>query len=69
MGAKAYLSGDFKQAKAHLIAGGNPYELMKIIVDGKAQGETISFREAATMELGKVDLAAARKLYADNEGK
>lgn len=55
--------------EAHMIAGGNPYELMKIIIDGKSQGEIITFREAATMELGKVSLEAARKLYADNEKK
>lgn len=55
--------------EAHLIAGGDPYQLMKIIIEGKAQGEVITFREAATMELGKVTLEAARKLYADNEAK
>lgn len=55
--------------EAHMIAGGNPYALMKIIIEGKAQGEIITFREAATMELGKVSLEEARKLYEDNEKK
>lgn len=53
--------------EAHLVAGGNPYELMKIIIDGKKNGETISFREAATMELGKTSLEEARKLYEEAE--
>lgn len=55
--------------EAHMIAGGNPYDLMKIIIEGKENGETISFREAATMEIGKTSLEAARELYEKHETK
>lgn len=53
--------------EAHAIAGGNPLNLIQIIVDGKANNQNISFREAATMDLGKVSLEEAQKLYADYE--
>lgn len=52
-----------------MIAGGNPYDLMKIIIEGKENGETISFREAATMEIGRTSLEAARELYEKHETK
>lgn len=53
--------------EAHAIAGGNPLHLIQIIVDGKGNNENISFREAATMDLGGVSLDETRKLYADHE--
>lgn len=53
--------------EAHLIAGGNPFKLIQIIVNGKNEGVDITFREAATMELGKVSLEETKKLYADYE--
>ena len=48
----------------HLIHGGNPRRLIQIIVNGKAEGEVISFKEAASMDLGDITLDEARKLYA-----
>lgn len=53
--------------EAHAIAGGNPLKLIQIIVNGKANNQNISFREAATMDLGKVSLEEAQQLYADFE--
>ncbi len=53
--------------EAHAIAGGNPLKLIQIIVEGKVNNKNISFREAATMDLGKVSLEEAQRLYSDYE--
>ena len=53
----------------HLIHGGNPLRLIQFIVNGKAEGETISFKEAASMDLGNITLEEARELYEKHNQK
>lgn len=59
---------DFMQIETHKLAGGNPYKVVKGIVDNKKRGIEISFQQAATLDLvgREISLEEINRLYEGN---
>jgi len=59
---------DFTQIESHKLAGGNPYKVVKGIVDNKKNGIEISFGQASALDLigREISLEEINRLYEGN---